>query len=194
MHTIQCQCGTVRAQLQGTGISSRVLCYCTDCRAFARFLGQSEQIMDRQGGTEIVQVSQGRLHFIAGKERLKAVRLSDKGMVRWYADCCKTPFGNIMANRNISFVGLIHTALDHARMDEDFGKVIAVANVGTALGDPKPKAVGVPGIILRFIRLVASARLSGEYRNSPFFDSSGALIAQPTVLGADALALLKRDG
>lgn len=194
MHPIQCKCGTVRAQLEGTGISSRVLCYCTDCRAFARFLGQPEQVLDRQGGTEIVQVSQGRLRFSAGKERLKAVRLTEKGMVRWYADCCKTPLGNIMANRGISFVGLIHSALDQARMDEDFGKASAVVNVETALGEPKPKQVGLPGIILRFIRLVAGARLSGEYRNSPFFDASGALIAQPTVLSADALALLKRDG
>lgn len=194
MHTLQCQCGTVRAQLTGSGLATRVLCYCTDCRAFARFLGQPERVLDRQGGTEIVQVSQGRVRFSAGKEQLKAVRLTEKGMVRWYADCCKTPIGNTMPNRGISFVGLIHSALDHSRMEEDFGPLTCVANVGTALGEPKPKQRGVAGVIFRFIRLVAGARLSGEYRNSPFFDASGTLIAQPTVLSADALALLKRDG
>ncbi len=53
MHPIQCKCGAVRGHLEGTGTSSRLVCYCTDCGAFARFRGQEAEVLDGQGGTEI---------------------------------------------------------------------------------------------------------------------------------------------
>jgi hypothetical protein len=191
MHPIQCKCGTVRSQLETTGVNNRLICYCTDCRAFARFLGRDADVLDKQGGTEIVQVAQPRLRFSQGANRIAAVRLSEKGMIRWYASCCKTPIGNTMSNPKISFVGLIHSSLDRAQMNRDFGTTIAILNTDTALGDTKPTQRGLLGVIARFIWIVFTTRISGRYKSSQLFDNSGSPRVIPTVLTPQELAHLK---
>jgi len=191
MHPIQCKCGAIRGQLEGTGTHNRALCYCTDCRAFARFLGKAPDMLDKQGGTEIFQVAQSRLRFLQGEDRLAAIRLSDKGMVRWYASCCGTPIGNTMANPKISFIGLIHTCLDQAQMNEHFGTSVAVLNVNTALGNPKPKQRGLLGVVARFMWILVTSRISGGYRRSPLFTASGLPRVVPKILPAEELTRLK---
>lgn len=191
MHRIQCKCGTVKGQLSGKGTSNRVVCYCTDCRAFAHFLGRPGEVLDAHGGTEIVQVAQPRLTFSQGKEHIAAVRFSEKGLVRWYAACCKTPIGNTPLNPNVPFIGLIHSSLDRSRMAVDFGKNIAKVNTDTAIGEPKPKPSGLFVSILRFLWIVLSTRIGGRYRKSELFDEYGALIVRPTVLTAEELGRLK---
>lgn len=191
MHPIQCECGTIRGQLDGTGISNRVVCYCTDCQAFAKFLGKSNEVLDVHGGTEIVQVAQPRLTFSQGQEHLAAVRLSEKGMVRWYAACCKTPIGNTMINPKVSFIGLIHSSLDRSKMDKDFGRNVAKVNTNAAIGEPKPKQRGLLVVMLRFIGIVLTTRIGGRYRKSQLFNESGAPIVRPTVLTAEELGRLK---
>ena len=191
MHSIQCQCGTIRGQIEGGGICSRVICYCTDCRAFANFLGQFDDVCDAQGGTEIVQIAQPRLRIAQGLEHLACLRLSANGMLRWYASCCNTPLGNTMADPKISFIGMIHSSLDHARMDADFGSAIARLNTNTAMGETKPRQRGLAGVIARFICLVVSTRFSGRYKNSQLFTSSGAPIVRARVLTVEELEHFK---
>ncbi|MBW7833628.1 MAG: hypothetical protein H3C29_10470 [Simplicispira suum] len=191
MHPVRCKCGTVRGQLEGTGIHNRLICYCTDCRAFARFLGKAPDVLDEQGGTEILQVAQSRLHIRQGEDRLAAIRLSDKGMVRWYASCCGTPIGNTMDNPKMSFIGLIHSCLDQAQMNEDFGTNVAVVNTDTALGNPKPKQRGLLGVAARFMWIVVTSRISGRYRMSPLFNGAGLPQVEPKILPAEELANLK---
>lgn len=190
-HPVQCLCGSVRGQIEGTGTSSRVICYCTDCRAFAHFLGQGSEVLDAQGGTEIVQIAQPRLHIAQGAEHLACVRLSPNGMLRWYAACCKAPLGNTMADPKIGFIGMIHSSLDQSRIDQDFGTSIARLNTAAAIGEKKPVQNGLFGVIARFIWLVFSTRFSGRYKNSELFDSAGAPIAPATILTPEELARLK---
>ncbi|MES2048045.1 MAG: DUF6151 family protein [Pseudomonadota bacterium] len=191
MHKVQCKCGSIRGQIEGTGTSSRVICYCTDCRAFAHFLGKDADVLDAQGGTEIVQVAQPRLRISQGAEHLSCVRLSPNGMLRWYAACCNTPLGNTMADPKIGFIGMIHSSLDQSRMDEDFGKAIARLNTSAALGEKKPVQNGLFGVIARFIWLVFSTRFSGRYKNSELFNSAGMPIAQAKILTSEELTILK---
>jgi hypothetical protein len=66
MHLIQCKCGTVRGNVSDGGNSNRVRCYCADCHAFAKFLDPRSQVLDAQGGAEIVQVAQHRLRITQG--------------------------------------------------------------------------------------------------------------------------------
>lgn len=182
MHAIQCKCGMLRGQLEGTGVHNRLICYCGDCRAFAHFLGKAAEVLDEQGGTEIVQVAQPRLRFSQGIDKLAAMRLSEKGMIRWYASCCNSPIGNIMADQKMSFIGLIHVALDRNRMDQDFGTKIALLNTDTALGETKPKQRGLLGVIARFIWIVVTMRFSGRYKNSQLFNAKGEPRVVPLVL------------
>jgi hypothetical protein len=194
MHPIQCKCGAIRGQLEGTGTHNRIICYCADCRVFARFLGNSPDVLDAQGGTEIFQVAQSRLRFFEGEDHLAAIRLSDKGMIRWYASCCGTPIGNTMVNPKTSFIGLIHTCLDQTQTDEDFGTNVAVVNVDSALGTPKPKQQGLLGVVARYIWIVATSRITGGYRKSPLFNSFGMPRVDPKVLSSEELANLKSGG
>lgn len=191
MHRLQCQCGALRGEISGKGTSSRVICYCSDCRAFANFLDRAIDVLDEQGGTEIVQVAQPRVALTQGREHLAAVRLSEKGTVRWYAACCNTPIGNTLANPKVSFIGLIHSPLDHSRLDQDFGSKVAQVNVASAIGTPKPEQQRLFSTILRFIWIILSARVGGTYRRSPFFNQDGDLVVSPRILTTEERRALK---
>lgn len=191
MHQLKCKCGAVQGCVLHGAPSNRVRCYCTDCQAFAHFFDPATHVLDAQGGTEIVQICQSRLRFDRGLEHLAAIRLTDKGMIRWYAQCCHTPIGNTMADPKMSFIGLIHTVLDVSALDQDFGSSVAVFNASTARGNPKPRQRGVAGTIFRFVRIVLASRILGRYKRSPLYTSAGELIVQPRVLTALELQNLK---
>jgi hypothetical protein len=192
MHHFQCHCGVVRGEVDCRGTHNRIICYCTDCQAFGRFFGPSAAVLDGQGGTEIVQVAQSKLHFTQGEDQLLALRLSETGMIRWYAGCCKTAIGNTMPSPGGAFIGLIHCCLDRSQVTADFGSKIALLETETARGSPKPVAHGLFGVISRFFWLMLTERVSGRYRQSPFFEPTGLPIIQPRVLTGEELAELKK--
>jgi len=156
------------------------------------FLGNPKDVLDAQGGTEIVQMAQSKFQILEGKEHLAAVKLSDAGMIRWYAACCQTPLGNTLANVRVNFIGLIHNFLKQNQMDSDFGTSIAMVNTDTALGNSKPAQRGLPGVIVRFIWIVITSFLSGNYKHSALFSSSGLPYVEPEVLTTEELMELKK--
>ncbi|MBH9576866.1 DUF6151 family protein [Inhella proteolytica] len=192
MPSLQCQCSALQGELQPTGLANRLLCYCTDCRAFARLL-QRPEVLDAQGGSEIVQLTQSRLRWTRGSEHLAALRLSERGMLRWYAGCCRTPIGNTLMNPKLGFIGLLHSCLDRQQLNAAFGTAVAVVNTDTALGQPKPRQRSLGGAILRSLRLMAGERLAGRYKGSPLFTAEGAPVARPQVLAPAELARLKQE-
>ncbi|HVH46158.1 MAG TPA: DUF6151 family protein [Labilithrix sp.] len=52
------------------------------------------------------------VRITGGAEALRCVRLSEKGMFRWYCGDCKTPVGNTLGPR-VPFLGLIHSFMAH---------------------------------------------------------------------------------
>src|SRR5437764_10728853 len=94
---LSCRCGQVRGRVKNAGprTVNRVVCYCDDCQAFAHHLGRAD-LLDAHGGSDIVQVAPASLAFHRGAERIVGLRLTPKGLYRWYADCCKTPLGNTL--------------------------------------------------------------------------------------------------
>lgn len=189
-HPLRCRCGALQGQIALGGPTSRMVCYCKDCQAFARYLGPAERVLDAQGGSDVVQLAPHRIRITRGQEHLAVMRLSSKGMLRWYAACCRTPVGNTMTSRNMPFTGLLVQCLDSAPLDAAFGPVMATANTQSALGDPKPRAFGLPAALLRILRIVAGSRLSGKYQDNPFFTAAGHPVSQPTVLSSDERARL----
>ncbi|WP_306518553.1 DUF6151 family protein [Rheinheimera sp.] len=196
MHQLQCKCGVVRGHINTKGLHNRLICYCTDCRAYARFLtkaaAHAQTILDTSGGTEIIQVAQSALHFSSGQEQLAALKLTEKGMVRWYCQCCLTPIGNILASPTGAFIGLVHSCLQRAELDADFGNEVALLNTNTALGFIKQR--GLVGVLFRFLLLLIGERLSGRYRQSPLFDAAGLLRVSPRILTEAELQQLKVAG
>ncbi|HEX7113879.1 MAG TPA: DUF6151 family protein, partial [Steroidobacter sp.] len=122
---IRCECGAFRAQLEPfpKGTPGRFVCYCDDCQVFAHYLNR-EDLLDSAGGTEVIPVYPAQIEIVAGREALKCLRLSPKGLHRWYASCCNTPIAN--ANPGLPWVGIAHRAFtvkDPGYLERTFGDV-----------------------------------------------------------------------
>lgn len=199
---LRCSCGTVRGVARGVSAArgNRVACYCDDCQSFAWFLGRADEILDAHGGTDIFQMSPARLELGCGREQLACLRLTPGGLLRWYADCCKTPIGNTMAARQVPFVGLVHSFCDHAAhgpsRDETLGPVRGRVNGRFAAGDRSTLDAHdrAPFSMLpRLAWMIGLARLRGEHARSVFFDAeTGELSVDPRVLTPEELQAVEQ--
>jgi hypothetical protein len=184
-HPLQCRCGTLKGYVVRSAGVNRCVCYCSDCQAFAHFLGRPSEILDVQGGTDVVQTRPANVTFAQGLEALACMRLTDKGLLRWYAACCNTPIGNTLPDFRVSFVGLVHSCLEGTgeSLEASFGPVRAYVNTKSAKGAVKSSSIGMISVILRFIAMVARARIDGSYKRTTFFSAdTGAPIVTPKVL------------
>jgi Family of unknown function (DUF6151) len=184
-HPLQCTCGTLKGYVSHPERVNRVVCYCRDCQAFAHFLGRAAEILDAKGGTDVIQTIPANVTFTQGQEVLACMRLSAKGLLRWYAKCCNTPIGNTLADFRFSFIGLIHTCLENSNrsLDDSFGPVRMWSFTKGAKGPVKPHSVAMVAGIVRFIAMMMRARISGDYKRTPLFlKDTGAPIAVPKIL------------
>jgi len=110
---LRCRCGHVRGIAGEVSPSTgfRFVCYCTDCQAFTRFLDRAD-VLDGAGGTDIFQLPPGRVKLTAGADALRCVNLGNRGVFRWYSDCCRTPIANTAGPR-FPVIGMIHSFMDH---------------------------------------------------------------------------------
>jgi hypothetical protein len=183
---LRCRCGTVRGVARGVTPSSinHCFCYCDDCQAFAHFLGRADDVLDAHGGTEIVQMSQGNVSFTAGADKVAAITLTPKGLVRWYASCCRTPIGNTMGSSALPFIGVIRAAIDapQATLGPIRGRGYAKSAKGGRAAVPKD---GLPELVMvaRVFAKLIGWRLRGDHKRSPLFDAAtGRPLAQAHVL------------
>ena len=135
-HPIQCQCGRLKGELLNLKKTHRIKCYCKDCQAFAHFLGKGSDVLDSQGGTDIVQTQPKYIAFSEGLENLACMKLSETGLLRWYASCCNTPIGNTLPDHKMSFIGLVHNSLESSEtsLDNAFGKISCHVNTDSSSG------------------------------------------------------------
>jgi hypothetical protein len=183
-HPLRCTCGAVAGTVVNERSANHSRCYCADCRAFARFLGRETDVLDAQGGCECIQTLPKDVVFETGREHLACLRLTETGLLRWYAACCMTPIGNTPATSRLPFVGLARACLEGAAsVDRSFGPVRFCRFVDVARGEPKPKPFGAAGLTLWFIRNRLRARFTGGFRENPFFDvATDEPIVAPKVL------------
>ncbi len=195
-HPLQCKCGTLKGTVSHPKGVNRVVCYCRDCQAFAHFLGKAAETLDAKGGTDVIQTLPAHLTFTTGQEALACMRLSDKGLVRWYAKCCNTPIGNTLVDYRFSFIGLVHTCLQtpDRSLDASFGPVRMWSFTKGAKGEVKSSPLAMMVGILRLIAMVARARITGAYKRTPLFSpDTGAPIATPKILSAAERAAVYRN-
>jgi len=167
-------------------MANRVVCYCKDCQAFAHFLERpGDAVLNELGGTEIVATLPKHVHFTQGLETLVCMSLSDHGLLRWYTSCCNTPIGNTPRDFKTSYVGLIHSCLTKRApsLQDSFGPVRMVLQTHSAKGEVKSTPMSNVVTLLKIMKSVIAARISGNYKRNPFFaEDSGAPIKQPRVL------------
>ncbi len=184
---LRCRCGSVRGVARNVAPSTvnRCFCYCDDCQAFAHFLGRADDVLDAHGGTEITQMSQANVRFTAGVDRVAAMRLSAKGMIRWYASCCRTPIGNTMATTALPFVGVVRAFIDAppAALGPIRGRGFAKSAKGGRAAVPND-GLAEPLMVARVLAKVLRWRLRGDHKRSALLDAAtGKPVVEPRVLG-----------
>jgi hypothetical protein len=168
----RCRCGEVRGFVADASprTVNRVGCYCDDCQAFVHWLGRAE-LLDDQGRSDIIQVAPATFTFTQGQNRIKGVRLTPKGLYRWYAGCCNTPVGNTLTP-SVPFVGILAAVFDHdgPRADAVFGPPTGAIMGKYAIGEAPQGATGIrPLLLISVISRVLGWRLRGKVWPHPFF-------------------------
>ncbi len=183
-----CRCGAVTGVLQEAVPREvcHLVCYCRDCRAFARHMGVADQL-EPGGGSPLVQVLPARIEITSGSEHLACLRLSEKGLYRWYADCCNTPLANTVGTSRVPLAGMWRPLFRDAT---PFGPVRTRGFTKMALpnaGAPK-RDKGLVAMLGGLMRRSVAAYLSGTARRSPFFDAAGQPVSPPRVLSNEERA------
>jgi hypothetical protein len=170
-HPLRCSCGALTGSIANVQSANHARCYCEDCQAFARFLGREADLLDARGGCEYIQTLPKDVTFDQGLEHLSCMRLTESGLLRWYAACCNTPIGNTPATSKLPFVGLARACLEGSAtsVDESFGPVRFCLFTSGARGYPQPKAFGRAGATFWLIRNRLRARSTGGFSQNPFF-------------------------
>lgn len=190
VHRFQCRCGRLQGEMAQPEQAMRAVCYCRDCQAYAHLLGQPQQVLDAHGGTDIVATQSRYVRFTSGAESLACLSLSPRGLLRWYAGCCRTPIANTARDWKLPYAGMVHSCLRQPQpMETSFPRIEMVVNTKSAKGAP-PQVSRTRGV-LRFARLmlrILAARARGAYRQTPFFDASGAPVVEVKVAEREAVA------
>ena len=185
--SLKCKCGAVQGSVSHVSpkVGNHVVCYCDDCQAFARHLSGGIGILDEWGGTRIYQTPPWHISIDKGKEQLQCLRLTPKGLYRWYTGCCNTPVGNTISVR-FPFVGLFHSFMDKDEQTESqLGPIKGYHKLESATGEipEEIQEVGMPkrttfNVLWRLIKW----KFTGRNQPNPFFDPSGRSISKPRVL------------
>lgn len=190
-----CRCGHVRGLARQVSPSAgfRFVCYCKDCQAFARFLGRPDGL-DAARGTDIFQMAAGRVSLTTGTDALRCVSFSGK-VLRWYADCCRTPLANTAASVRFPVVALIHSFMDcesaGVSRDDVLGPPLCRIYERSAAAPLPPNAPPPPSfaIFARRASKLLGWWLRGLGRPSPFFDEgTGAPLSAPRAITPDERA------
>ncbi|UWQ17287.1 GFA family protein [Jannaschia sp. M317] len=169
-----CTCGQLRGEITDISPSAytNIVCHCEDCRSAYTHLGLADP--EKVG---ILQTTQDRIHITQGGEFLRVFRLSAKGALRWFATCCDTPlFYTPLKPR------MVHVGINTDRLDtpDAVGAVMAEGFIPAPGGKQRHKGLG--RMAGRMVTRMAAKNLSGEWRNTPFFDDTNAPTVPPQVL------------
>jgi hypothetical protein len=137
------------------------------------YLGRPD-LLDEHGGTDVVQVPPNMIAYDRGLEQIVGMRLSKKGMYRWYASCCKTPLGNTIVPA-VPFIGLpleiFRSASDAQRIEDVFGKPRSRVMGKFAVGGAPEGSTGFPlRALAQALTKVLGWKLTGKTWPHPYFD------------------------
>ncbi|KLN61782.1 hypothetical protein WH96_05680 [Kiloniella spongiae] len=188
---LECSCGKVKgvAHKISPTTGRRVICYCKDCQNFAREIGREGDVLNAHGGTDIFQITPSQVEITEGQDQLRYLKLSEKGIYRWYTDCCKTPAGN-MVGPKLPFVGIAHNFISCGNdRDKILGPVRysvmeqgAVKPEGTEIKTMPPaekSAEKFPiGLMIKIFTRLFIDKVRGKNRPNAFFKPDGTPISE----------------
>lgn len=197
--TVSCTCGAVAGIVRGVtqANSRRLSCMCDDCQVYAEYLGRADEILDQSGGTDLSYATQDRVEVVAGRERLRGVRLYPAGMLRVYTACCRTPVAHVPSAK-MAFVGVPHLFMRAGpagiTRDALLGPLVLRLQGRHCRGEmPEGSHPGTPaGPWAKAMGQVVWDSMRGRQRPSAFHEAGSTVPAVPvTVLSADDLRRLR---
>ena len=194
--TVRCECGSVEgvAHKMSGGHVNRVTCYCIWCQAFAEYLGKADSMLDEDGGSDLFQISPGQLEITKGAEFITSLRLSPKGPVRWYADCCKSNLANTFGSPSVPFMAMHTASLEQSAETSKLADFLGPirARVNSTVPEKNSSKFAVYLMLIRYSAMLLKWRLTGEHKRSPFFNpQTGEAIVEPILLPKEEVEKLK---
>jgi hypothetical protein len=186
---IQCECGKFAAKLKAFPDSTpgRLVCYCDDCQKYLHHLKRND-LLDANGGTEVIPAYPADVEFLRGNKHLKCTRLSPNGTFRFSTTCCNTPIANTRPGAPwAGFLRCVYTARGNGqKLDELLGPVRSRIMGRYAQGTPPagtPKTFNLRALFT-VMPFMLKGKLLGKSRPSPFFADDGSTpIVAAHVLG-----------
>ena len=168
-----CSCGAIAGTLVDVGpkAGDRYVCYCNDCRDFARYLGKDAEVLDAAGGSSVYQTRVDHLRIERGLDHLACVNMAGKQTLRWFCRECRTPLFNTMDKGRWPFLSMITAGCDPAQRDAVLGPPRGSVFAKLATGpDVVTPPVSTTAMIRRVIVRLFADRFSGAARRFQLFD------------------------
>lgn len=180
---LHCACGEIAWSIEEAlpRLGIRYVCHCDDCQAFAHFTGRADRLLDANGGTDAYQLPASRVRIIKGLEALASVQMTSRPLLRWHCATCRTPVANTYGTSVLSFVSLPLAAASGGDREIILGPSSGHVWTKFGVGDlSQARQVNIPAMLWRMACRIFVARVSGDYRNNPFFDhKDGRPIVEP---------------
>jgi len=179
--SLRCSCGQFQAVIHAPGAATdnHGICYCTDCQAFPRHLGQAARCLDVAGGTAIYQTQPSKVQITSAAENLAVLRLAPKGLYRWHTSCCNTPICNTMGSPKLSFVGFLTCNFEGTALPPiafRYKKEHALQPVDGPSGS-------LAAFAFKTAKNMLVARVTGRWKHTPFFEAkTGRAVVAPYTL------------
>ena len=172
-----CSCGELAGRLVDVDArdGTHIVCHCDDCRANLVALGHTDPGAE---GVELFQTTPDKIKIDQGGENLALLRLSPKGLMRWYAKCCSTPLFNTTSRRGMAFTGVSAEIIKNH--ETELGPVIARGFIKTPSG--KVTHEGLRPMLTSMMGRMGKSWIKGTWRDTPFFDETGIPVREARVL------------
>jgi hypothetical protein len=182
---LSCACGQVQGKTANVDAQSgnRIHCCCVDCQKFAEYLKQENKVLDQYGATDIFQMPIAHLYINQGHDQLALMRLTAKGLNRWYTKCCDTPIGNTLGGK-APFIGVIHSFMQHVESrDQELGRTRGHIHCQSAKqAVPETLQASFFKVSMRVLGKLLSWKVRGLNQPSAFFTADDRAVCKPKIL------------
>ncbi|MCX7559182.1 DUF6151 family protein [Sulfitobacter sp. F26204] len=157
-----CRCGGVKGTLHNVGWGNHARCFCQSCRAADIHTGDPDP---GDGGITVFQTTPDKITFETGQNKLVCFSFGPKNLLRWQAECCGALLFNTLRTPHVPFA-----ALRTSRIPEPdrLGPVRSRGFIPDKNG--RHRHEGMRHLVLGMIGRSLFARLTGRWKQTPFFD------------------------
>lgn len=159
-----CRCGALKGTLHDVSPSggNHARCFCSSCRAGLIFTGADDP---GDKGVPLFQSTPDKVSFESGEEHLAVFSFGPKNVLRWQAACCGAGLFITLRNPKIAMATILTERLgDTAPLGPEKSRAFVPVAGG------KTKHEGAYSLIVGAVTRALAARITGRWKDTPFFD------------------------